>query len=175
MMHGLIATMLAIPSGWACGDKNASSSSASCPEETKPPAPADRAHPGRRARSTQLMGAGNCSWSTSLMAQRVLSEGQPYTYVGTLQESDNELSSRVAAPYTVGPDSSIHVIANEVLDTLREEFTELRSASPHCAPGRQADSGCDFATSTRLELRGKVLTVDTIQYLVVTEINRGSS
>jgi len=102
--------------------------------------------PAQGARHAKLMGAGNCSWSTSMMASRALSEGVPYTYVGHLEASDNELPSRVATPYTVGPDQAIHVVANEVLGLMeRREVVDAR-----------------------LDLRGRLIEVDGVRYLVIT-------
>lgn len=138
MIHGLVAAVLSTSVGWA-GDPG------QCAGHS---AVADR-DPGRCAKHVAFMGFGNCSWSTTQMAERVLHEGTPYTYVGTLVASENELASKVAAPFRVGPEADIHVVANEVLD----ELVPLEGI-----------------TSLRLELQGKVLTVDEVQYFVVTHI-----
>lgn len=144
MIHGLLATVLSISATWA-GDLS------ECAGHMKAVADLD---PGRCAKRTTYMGQGNCSWSTSQMAERVLHEGAPYTFVGTLVASDNELASKVAAPFRVGPGADIHVIANEVLDIL---------------------DPAQAITSVRLELQGKVLTVDGVQYFVVTDIVKPSA
>ena len=104
------------------------------------------ADPAKCARQAELVGTGNCAWTTGLMAQRVLTEGVPWTFVGKLVPSTNDLPSKVAAPFTVGPDATIHVIANEVLDVLQ------RAGS----------------TVNRLEISGKLLEVDGIKSLVIT-------
>lgn len=139
MIHGLLATMLSIPASHA-GDPS------DCAEHVKSVADAD---PGRCAKRASYMGFGNCSWSTTKMAERVLHEGAPYTYVGTLVPSKNQLETNVAAPFRVGPEADIHVVANEVLDLLE----------PNAA-----------IATMRLELQGRVLTVDGVQYFVVTHI-----
>lgn len=104
--------------------------------------------PTRSARGAALIGATNCSWTTGVMAQRVLTEGVPWTFVGRLAPTQNQLRSRVAAPYTVGPrgENAIYVIANEVLEGLEQRG----------------------ATRQRVELHGRVLEVDGIRYFVVT-------
>lgn len=102
--------------------------------------------PAQGARHAKLLGAGNCSWSTSMMAARAVQEGVPYTYVGHLEPSDNALPSRVASPYTVGPGAAIHVVANEVLGLMeREQVVE-----------------------ERLDLRGRMIEVDSVRYLAIT-------
>ena len=152
MLQSLLATLLSVTGSWACGDKAASAEAPEghCGSEEKAQAAVD---PSRCARKVELVGAGNCSWSTSMMADRVLQQGAPHTYVGTLVASANQLASRVAAPYTVGPDASVHVVANEVLEKLDgKEVTKLR-----------------------LELQGKLLEVGGVQYFVVTDFSRGNS
>lgn len=110
----------------------------------------EAADPARGTRDAKLLGVGNCSWTTSLLARRALNDGVPHTYVGHLEPSDNQLSSRVAAPFTVGPAGALHVVANEVLGLMHRS---------------------DLLTS-RVELRGRVLEVDTVRYLVITEFAR---
>ena len=116
-----------------------------CPCPVKAHAAASSQDPAACAKKAVLIGS-NCSYSTGVMAQRVLAEGDAYTYTGTMEASDNALASHVASPYTVGPDHAIHVVANEVLEALTNE-----GAATH-----------------RVELEGKVLQVDDIKYLVVT-------
>ena len=142
----LLATALALPStAWACGGtKTASAADSDQAEKTVESALAD-ADPSHCAKKSALVGS-SCSFATGMMAQRVLEEGEPYTYMGTLASSSNALDSRVAAPYTMGPDRRIHVIANEVLDALVDV-------------GSEAD---------RLELVGHLLEVDGQRYFVAT-------
>lgn len=116
-----------------------------CAEKAKEAA--DPAHCARRA---DLVGPGACSWTTEMVAQRVLEEGVPWTYVGRLARSENELASKVAAPYTIGPEGrTIHVVANEVLETVD--------------------------TNGRVSLVGRVLDVDGITYFVATTAEPGNS
>ena len=104
------------------------------------------ADPASCAKKAELVGS-NCAYSTGMMAQRVLSEGATFTYTGTLAESTNQLSSHVASPFTVGaPDVAVHVVANEVVETL-------------------SSSGL---AAQRVNLEGKVLEVEGVKYLVVT-------
>jgi hypothetical protein len=129
----------------ACGG---TSGDDDCPSPPAPQAtvggPSD---PAKCARTTDLVGVENCAWTTGMMAQRVLADGVPWTFVGRLVPSDNDLPSKVAAPYTVGPAGTIHVVANEVLEALEQRG----------------------ATTARLELTGKLLEVEGIKYLVITE------
>jgi len=104
-------------------------------------------NPAQGARHAKLLGTGNCSWSTSMMAARALSDGVPYTYVGHLESSDNELPSRVATPYTVGPGAAIHVVANQVLGLMERQQV----------------------VADRLDLRGRLIEVDRVSYLVITD------
>ena len=152
MIHGLVATLFAVPLSWAGNGPEAQAANprgASCHHE----ATTAGADPARCATRVELMGLGNCSVSTAQMAERVLHDGAPYTFVGSLNKSENQLDSHVAAPFTVGPNADIHVIANEVLEKVAPE---------------------DVGTA-RLELRGKLLTVNGLQYLVVTQIGPGNS
>jgi len=104
------------------------------------------------AKKSELVGA-NCSYTTGLMAQRVLEEGENWSYTGTLVESSNKLESRVAAPFTVGPKDGINVVANEVVEGI-----VLAGAA-----------------SGRLALSGKLLEVDGIRYFVATTYKAGNS
>lgn len=102
--------------------------------------------PTHCAKKAELVGS-NCSYSTGMMAQRVLEEGKPFTYTGTLASSANVLKSRVAAPYTIGATNELHVVANEVVERLLS----------------------DGADQARVTLAGRVLEVDGVQYFVATE------
>jgi hypothetical protein len=107
--------------------------------------------PARSARRPELVGPESCSWTTSVMAQRVLEQGTPWTYVGKLSASLEALPSRVASPFTVGPDQRIHVVANQILEQLPREAT------------------------ARVELTGRVLEVDGITYFVATALTPAAS
>ena len=137
----LILPAAALPCG---GTKTAAAADSDQTEPTVEAALAD-ADASHCAKKSALVGS-SCSFATGMMAQRVLEEGEPYTYLGTLASSTNSLESRVAAPFTVGPDRRIHVIANEVLDALVDVGSE----------------------SDRLELVGHLLEVDGNRYFVAT-------
>ena len=97
------------------------------------------------AKKADLVGA-NCSYTTGMMAQRVVAEGEPWSFTGRLVRSENALASHVAAPFTVGPDGQVNVIATEVLEALT-------TAELHQQP---------------LSLDGKRLEVDGVTYFVLT-------
>jgi len=100
--------------------------------------------PASCAKKAALVG-GSCSYSTGMMAQRVIAEGTPWSFAGTLSATEDALASRVAAPFSVGPDA-VRVIANEVLESI-------------------ADAGL---TDARINLEGRLLDVDGVQYFVLT-------
>ena len=99
------------------------------------------------AKKASLVGSA-CSYSTGMMASRVLEQGEAFTYTGTLREASSPLASKVAAPFQVGPEA-IRVIANEVVE----------SASP----------------SDRMDWSGKVLEVEGVKYFVVTGFEKTSA
>ncbi len=147
---GLLGTEVAmralwlIGAGWlvpqvalACPGKNCED----CAHADEAEAASD---PAACAKKAELVG-GSCSYSTGMMAQRVLSEGRPWTFTGTLVESGGRLDSHVAAPFVVGPEK-VNVIANEVLESL-------------------TSSG---AHGGRVGLEGRVLEVEGVKYFVVT-------
>jgi hypothetical protein len=140
---GLITPGLAMACG---GSKSTASADAQAAQTT---ASVDASH---CAKKTELVGA-NCSYTTGLMAQRVLEEGENWSYTGTLVSSSNALDSRVAAPFTVGPKEGINVVANEVVEGLVKAG---------------ADTG-------RLALSGKLLEVDGIRYFVATAFKASNS
>ncbi|MBW2254988.1 MAG: hypothetical protein JRI25_10375, partial [Deltaproteobacteria bacterium] len=72
------------------------------------------------AKKAHLVGA-NCSYTTGMMAQRVLAEGTPWNYTGRISESDNNLESHVAAPFTVGPEGKVNVVATEIFEALIDD------------------------------------------------------
>lgn len=123
----------------ACPGKKADTTTAAV-------APAAATNPAACAKKADLVGS-NCSYSTGMMAQRVLAEGTTYTYVGTLSESENSLASHVASPFTVGAETEkAYVIANEVVEALTT----------------------DGLHDDELSIEGKVLEVDGVKYFVVT-------
>lgn len=103
------------------------------------------------AKKASLVGS-NCSYTTGMMAQRVLTEGTPWSFTGTLAASENALGTHVAAPFTVGPDK-VNVVANEIVETLTAQGLE----------------------SGRMGLEGKRLEVGGVTYFVVTSYSVPSS
>lgn len=98
------------------------------------------------AHSAPLVGA-NCSYSTGLMARRVIAEGRDWSYVGGLKASPNDLASRVATPFqTTGGDPDGLIVATEILDML-------------VAAGHSAAT---------LSLSGRSMEIDGVRYVVLT-------
>ena len=124
---------------------------AACPSEEAKAASADAAvaipaeaavHSAQR----QDLISANCSFTTSVMARRIVEEGEPYSFLGTLELSENDLASRVAAPFLLDSEIETFVVANEVVEIL-------------------VDSG---QSEEPILLEGRVLEVDGVRYLVVT-------
>ena len=84
------------------------------------------------------------------MAQRVMAEGSHYSYAGTMVNAENTLRSKVAAPFGIGPDGEVKVVANEVVDALTES---------------DAHQG-------RVSLEGRLLEVDGITYFVLIDFRQ---
>lgn len=99
------------------------------------------------AKKASLVGSA-CSFSTGMMASRVLEQGTAFTYTGLLREAAEPLASKVAAPFVVGPDA-IRVIANEIVE--------------------------DAQTDERMTWTGKTLEVDGVTYFVVTGFEKASA
>lgn len=158
----IIGLALAVPGlALACGGADSSNMAYTMPDVT----PAVAAHPtpmhhqrvdvavarhdpAACAHKASLVGA-NCSYTTGMMAQRVLAEGAPWSYTGGIDRSANALGTHVAAPFTVGPNHKVNLIANEVLEAL-------------------TDQGLDAA---RVSLQGKRLDVDGVTYFVLTSFS----
>lgn len=150
----LLGVVLAAPVvAFACpghmdGAAHASTDAAAashCPDGPNCPDPTACAH------KAELVGCA-CSYTTGMMAQRVLTDGHPWTYTGSLTKFDGSLDSHVAAAFTVGPDN-VYVVANEVLESLTK-------------------SG---AQDGRVALEGRSLEVDGVQYFVLTSFAVGNS
>lgn len=107
--------------------------------------------PAACARKADLV-QGACRYTTGMMAQRVLSEGKPWSFTGSLTKFDGALDSHVAAAFTVGPDS-VYVVANEVLESLT------------------ASGGGEG----RFALEGRQLEVDGVRYFVLTSFAAANS
>ena len=101
-------------------------------------------NPTACAKKADLVGA-NCSYTTGKMAQRVMEQGRTWSFTGNLASTDNELPSKVAAPFSVGPDGRVKVVANEILEDL-------------VAGGVEG----------RVVLEGRLLEVDGVEYAVLT-------
>ncbi len=145
----LVAALFGPATALACGGKTKVADADKADAEQVAAAAVDPTHCAKKA---ELVGS-NCSYATGMMAQRVLEEGKPYTYTGSLTAAADELDSRVAAPYTVGPDGSIRVIANEVIEHL------------------VAAKG----DGQRVSLSGKLLEVDGVTYFVATRSEAAST
>ncbi len=99
------------------------------------------------AKKAEFIG-GNCSYSTNMMAQKVMEQGAAFSYTGSMDKSDNKLDSHVAAPFVIKGD--IHVIANAVLDTLG-------------------------AVDGRMAMNGKMLEVDGTKYFLLVDASPSNS
>ncbi|MBM4389569.1 MAG: hypothetical protein FJ090_00495 [Deltaproteobacteria bacterium] len=89
----------------------------------------------------------NCSYSTGLMARRVLGEGRDWTFVGQVEPTANDLASHVATPYrTRSAGQSAFLVATELLERLLAEDR----------------------TDATLALSGRTLDVDGVTYVVLT-------
>ncbi|MBM4368337.1 MAG: hypothetical protein FJ102_19140 [Deltaproteobacteria bacterium] len=89
----------------------------------------------------------NCSYSTGLMARRVLGEGRDWTFVGQLDRTANDLASHVATPYrTRSAGQPAFLVATELLERLLAEDR----------------------TEATLALSGRTLDVDGVTYVVLT-------
>jgi len=150
----LVGLALAVPGlALACGGADSSDMAYSMPHPT--PAVAQQAtavhaavagkDPSACAKKASLVGA-NCSYTTGMMAQRVLAEGTPWSYTGNIDRSENALGTHVAAPYVVGPNHKVNLVANEVLEALTDQGLDAR----------------------RVALDGKRLEVDGVTYFVLT-------
>jgi len=141
---GLVAPGIALACG---GDKECGS----CAHHAEVDKTAAKSDPAACAKKAELVG-GACSYTTGMMAQRVLTDGKPWSFTGTLAKTETDLESHVAAPFTVGPEK-VHVVANEVLE-------QLTGAGAHTA---------------RVGLEGKLLEVDGVKYFVLTSYSAPTS
>jgi hypothetical protein len=139
----LFASLATLPSAWACeGMSDCQCKQAKQAEQLGQSEPFNPTHCAKRS---ELIGA-NCSYTTGMMAQRVLEQGTPWTFTGSLTTSENALESHVAAPFTVGPNQDIYIVANSILEDLTQKEAE----------------------SKRVTLEGKMLKVEGTSYFVAT-------
>ncbi len=139
-----LASLVALLPAAMAGAPDARASGAAVAASAVPGAASvDATEASHCARAGQLIGS-NCSYTTGMMARRVLEEGQEWAYVGELAASPNNLPSMVAAPYTVS--DGFHVIANELVEMMNQEGH----------------------AQARLSLVGKLLEVDGVRYVVLT-------
>lgn len=147
----LVAALMVPTAAFACGGsktKVADAETANAEQEVA----AAAVDPTHCAKKAELVGS-NCSYTTGMMAQRVLEEGKSWSYTGSLSAATNDLESNVAAPYTVGPEGAINIIANEVVERLIEAKGDTK----------------------RVALTGKLLDVDGTTYFVATDIQEANS
>lgn len=148
MRQSILAVALLAPGlAFACPGKTADASASDATHAHAHQSAADL-DASACAKKADLVGSA-CSYSTGIMASRVLEQGKAFTYTGTLQASEAKLDSQVAAPYTIGP-NKIHVIANEVVEAV---------ADP----------------SARMSWSGKMLEVDGVTYFVLTTYEKASA
>ncbi len=120
-----------------------------CPYDAIAPveaATADESIASHVAHGAELIG-GNCSYTTGLMARRVLGEGRDWQYVGEIDSVSNNLTTHVAAPFrtrSAGPAS--YLVATELLERL--------------VTGKRGEA--------TLELVGRSLEIDGVVYVVLT-------
>jgi hypothetical protein len=150
MLLGL--SLAALPaSALACGGKKTAQTTPNADQTTAAIAPdASKASPSACAKNTSFVGK-NCSYTTGMMAQRVLAEGQSWSFTGLLKSTENALDSHVAAPFLVGTD--VNVIGNEVIEKL-------------------ASAGL---TSSRVAIDGRLIEVDGVKYFVLTQYQPANS
>lgn len=140
MVYAVSAVALGSPQwAWACSGNERCGV---CDHDQTPPSAAER-DPSACAQRPELVG-GACSYTTSVMAKRVLAEGKSWSFTGHLAASTVLLDSHVASPYTVGP-VPVYVVANEVLEGLVAAGVAMQ----------------------RLTLEGRLLDVGGTQYFVV--------
>ena len=97
------------------------------------------------AQSPELLGRA-CSYSTGVMARRVLADGDIHDDIGALERVDGDDDAKVATPFRLGDGIDAHVVATALLERLVAE-------------------GLDTA---ELHLQGKMLEVGGRRYLVLT-------
>lgn len=98
----------------------------------------------RAPRSAAMIGS-SCSFRTGTMARRVVSEGDDYAYMGTLQAAATQPDA-VACPYRIGAPDGPCVVATELVEDLEAKGL----------------------VDEELSLEGRTLEVDGVRYVVLT-------
>jgi len=143
-MLALAVSLALVPSATAGSQTaHAPSGAAVAPAAAATDGTVDTSVASHCARAASLVGS-NCSYTTGMMARRVIEEGQDWTYIGELAQTGNDLANKVAAPYSVA--DGFHVIANELVEVLSQEGH----------------------ANARLSLAGRLLEVDGVRYVVLT-------
>jgi hypothetical protein len=148
MKNVLFGLLLAPGIALACPGSDCSD----CDKTTAAAAPVDKGEATACAKKAALLGSA-CRYSTGMMAQRVVAEGKEWSFTGKMVEATNQLASHVAAPFKVGPDGLVNVVANELLDQM-------------------TDAGL---ADKRVTMSGKMLDVDGVQYFVLTDYEKNQT
>lgn len=122
--------------------------SAPAPPPAPDPAPTTDLDPDAAthcATSTALLGAGS-SYSTTLMARRVMEQGDEWSEVAALTAASPDPETMVAAPFTLVEDATVRVLATQLIESL----ANAKNIGP------------------RLQLAGKQMDIDGTRYVVLT-------
>lgn len=99
----------------------------------------------RTASSARLVNGGS-SYSTGLLARRVMEQGTDWASSGSLTNAEIDPDATVAIPYTLADDSNVHILATELVESLTNAN----------------DVGQPLAMS------GRLMEVDGVRYVVLT-------
>lgn len=110
-----------------------------------PSAAVDDATAIRTATSAELVNRGS-SYSTGLMARRVMEQGSDWVGNGALTAADLDPEATVAIPFTLVEDNNVHILATELVEAL----TVSNSVGQPMA------------------MAGRVMEVDGVRYVVLT-------
>ncbi|MFZ5482480.1 MAG: hypothetical protein ACOZNI_37300 [Myxococcota bacterium] len=130
------------------------SEASACPNEelaarSTQAASVDAGAASHSAKSAALIGS-NCSYTTGMIARRVVDEGQDWSWRGVLADAKGDLTSQVAAPFVA---NGARIVANELVELI-------------------VDGGHGHA---RLAFVGKSLDIDGVRYVVITSFEVLSS
>jgi len=99
----------------------------------------------RTASSARLVNGGS-SYSTGLLARRVMEQGTDWASSGSLASAELDPDATVAIPYTLADDTNVHILATELVESL----------------SNANDVGQPLAMS------GRLMEVDGVRYVVLT-------